>query len=188
MQRSGWLQLDDRQLHDASGKIRDKIRSRCHPARFIRRSESRSCISSTMPFIVSKTATNRRNEPIEMNGDHVYRASTTAPVNIAVIKSVMPPNPACNKPLSAPGHRLRYHSNLQILGETRSPSEPPYQLVPLCHPLPVRPPHPYHRLLFPKLLSPRHPPPKCSTTTAFRRPFTSLSDIPSRPPLRPRIL
>lgn len=41
--------------------------------------------------------------------------------------------------------------------------------------------------MFRELLPPRHTPPKCSTTTALRRPFTGLPDIPSRPPLCSRI-
>lgn len=77
----------------------------------------------------------------------IYRSSTTAPVNIAVIKSEFPhtPNPQGSSTVTP------VLTAVQILGKERCHSQPPYQLFPLRNPVAERPPRVHDRIVLSNL-------------------------------------
>ena len=115
-----------------------------------------------------------------MADSQIYRASTTAPVNIAVIKYLLQ--------FPTKGKQLTTLTTPQILGQTRPNPPPPHQLRPLSHPFSIPPPRPHHRLLLPNLPPRRLPPPQLPAPRPLFCPPLSLSQGPTLPPLLPRIL
>lgn len=115
-----------------------------------------------------------------MADTNLYRASTFAPVNIAVIKCVpapapLPPLPPPPPPAPfLPHHQLTLLLRLQVLGQEGCNTQPAHQLVPLRHPLARRPPHTHDRLVQPVLCR-RHVDPQWLVPRHQRRPNTSLS-------------
>lgn len=112
-----------------------------------------------------------------MAGKEIYRASTTAPVNIAVIKCFICPNAMSSFTNPSP---------IQILGKTRPNTQPTHEFFPLRHPLPKRPPHPHDSILLSNLQPARHSSPQLPAARCLRRSHTSLLSRAAITPTRPR--
>lgn len=114
----------------------------------------------------------------------IYRASTTAPVNIAVIKFV-PTFHLAFGPLDFDHCML---INIQILGETRCQTQSSQQLLSQRHPIPSRPSHTHYSIMLLHLLRPGYPDPEFQAGRPQRRPLAGLPQVPTLSPSGSRIV
>ena len=109
-----------------------------------------------------------------MSDSTIYRASTTAPVNIAVIKYVYGPLSLC----------AELTMTRQVLGKARSALEPADQLLAVRHPLAGRPESPHDGVLLIRLSVARHAHPQRAAPGHRAQPHVQMHIGPS--PTTPR--